>query len=93
MYNEGIKQSIYKYRQKIKNDEDFKANCCKYSKGVYERMKNSENKERYNNKLNTSKIAYYKKLYSNDVDKYNKSIERLKNRNNDLYNLVISVIV
>tara|TARA_R100001129_G_scaffold144039_1_gene105156 strand:+ start:603 stop:884 length:282 start_codon:yes stop_codon:yes gene_type:complete len=92
MYNEGVKQSIYKYRQKIRDNEDFKANCRKYSKGVYERMKNSEDKERYTNKLNTSKIAYYKKLYSNDVEKYNKSINRLSNKNNELYNLVISVI-
>ena len=90
MYNEKVKQNIYKYLQKRKDDPILKEQKIKWSRDCFNRMK-AENGERYEKKKQAGRIRYWLNIYKENEDKEN-ILDRLKKKDIELFDKLTILI-
>lgn len=86
MYNEKIRENIYKYMQKRKDDPILKEQKKNWSRECFNRMK-EEGGERYLKKKQGCRIRYWMKCINDATDKEN-VLERLKKKDLELYKII-----
>lgn len=86
MYNEKIRENIYKYMQKRKDDPILKEQKKHWSRECFNRMK-EEGGERYLKKKQGCRIRYWMKCINDATDKEN-VLERLKKKDLELYKII-----
>ena len=89
MYNAKIRESIYKYMQKRKDDPLFKEQKIKWSRECFNRMK-EENGDRYLKKKEGGRMRYWLKCINESENKEN-VLERLKNKDSVLFEKIINL--
>ena len=89
MYNQKIKESIDRYRERVRNTEHFKEQNRKFSKKNYHLMK-EENGERFKAKRDRDRMRYFMVKKQGDVEKYMKALDKLKKKDFEFYKKVIS---
>ena len=90
MYNEKIRESIYKYHAKRKDDPILKEQKIRWSRDCFNRMK-EEGGERYLKKKTNGRVRYWLNLINKNEDKEN-IMQRLKNKDIELYEKVIILV-